>query len=237
MIDDTEYLLAEIGKTKEPSIKNDDTPLNKADGAALSHDEKAQLAKYLKRAAADLNLVAEKLVKAAPEQQNSFLYEALSIVAKAQLPIRNGIDNAKEYRLFDSPQGFVEPVKVTAVPVEHGIVRLLLPPLVSQKYAGGYNIYLATKAAMEKFKNEHGLEDVIGKKLVLMYRRFTTDFDTSTMLDNDNWECKRVTNAIAEVLQYSDSIDHFSMVYTTSRSTQNYIEATLANADFLTFFT
>lgn len=67
-------------------------------------------------------------------------------------------------------------------------------------------------------------------------QKITTAFAISTMLDNDNLERKKVLSAIAEVLQYSDSIDHFSMVCTASRSTQNYIEATLANADLLTIF-
>ena len=56
------------------------------------------------------------------------------------------------------------------------------------------------------------------------------------MLDNDNRERKKVLNAIAEVLQYLDSMDCFSMVCTASSSTQNYIESTLTNAEFLTFF-
>ena len=54
------------------------------------------------------------------------------------------------------------------------------------------------------------------------------------MLDNDNLERKKVLSAIAEAFSYSDSMDYFSMVCTASRSTQNHIEATLTNADFLT---
>ena len=56
------------------------------------------------------------------------------------------------------------------------------------------------------------------------------------MLDNDNLERKKVLSAIAEAFSYSDSMDYFSMVCTASRSTQNHIEATLANADLLTIF-
>lgn len=60
---------------------------------------------------------------------------------------------------------------------------------------------------------------MLGKKTGFHLQEITTAFDTSTMLDNDNRERKKFPNAIAEVLQYSDSIDHFFMVYTTSRST------------------
>ena len=56
------------------------------------------------------------------------------------------------------------------------------------------------------------------------------------MLDNDNLECKKVLSAIAEAFSYSNSMDYFSMVCTASRSTQNHIEAPLANADLLTIF-
>ena len=39
------------------------------------------------------------------------------------------------------------------------------------------------------------------------------------MLNNDNRERKKVLSAIAEAFSYSNSMDHFSMVCTTSRST------------------
>ena len=118
----------------------------------------------------------------------------------------------------------------------HILPRKLLPPMVSQKYAGAYNIYPATKAALENSKMSVDQRICSAGSGFLIYRKHTTVLDPSTMLDNDNRECKRVPNAIVEALQYSDSIDHFSMVYTTSRSTQNYIEVTIANADLLTFF-
>ena len=57
------------------------------------------------------------------------------------------------------------------------------------------------------------------------------------MLGNDNLERKKVLSAIAEAFSYLDSMDYFSMVCTASRSTQNHIEATNANADLLTIFT
>lgn len=110
---------------------------------------------------------------------------------------------------------------------EGTILRVSLPPLVQARYKGSYDIYRATKIMLSEYYSKHERPVVQGEKLLLLYKKYAKDLTADYTCDNDNWEAKRVTNAISEALLYSDNAEHFSMMYTAVKSDRCYVEATV----------
>lgn len=119
---------------------------------------------------------------------------------------------------------------------EHSVLRIELPPLIGRESHGMYDIYYQTKSVLSSFLSDHTLPNYKGQKLLLLYKKYTTTLSSSNTCDNDNWEMKRVTNAVAEALGYSDNVEHFSMLYTTVASNCNKVEATVLLLSQLSFF-
>lgn len=237
MTDDMDFLLEkiEIEKSRE---KNKIKKISIAcDADVMYSDEKIhKVVKSLKVTASKLNISANDLDIAYPSNRNEYLYKILSTLTKAQIAVREEILGDRDNGFFDRVSKIAELSCVKAIPVEHGIVRIILPPLVERKYTGSYDIYRTTKLVLGMYRDSHEIMDLIGKKLLLIYKRYVLHFERKIESDNDNWECKRITNAISEVLEYSDNLEHLSILYSSAYGKKRYVEATLIEEKNLPFF-
>lgn len=117
----------------------------------------------------------------------------------------------------------------------HILPRKLLPPMMSQKCAGSCNLYLATKAAKENSKMSADQRLCSAKNWPSFtgnHHRFCHQYYARQRQPGTQKSPKRHCRSFLIFRQHG----LFSMVCTASRSTQNHLEATLANADLLTIF-
>lgn len=112
------------------------------------------------------------------------------------------------------------------------ILKIAMVPLVAYPIKGGYNIYFDVKEALGEYFDMHPLPEIdITTRYVLVYRRIVPGnlVLATGRCDNDNFEMKRVTNAIAESIGVADSVDKFSFYYTTVNGKESKAEAILIN--------
>lgn len=107
------------------------------------------------------------------------------------------------------------------------IIRITVPPLIGTRFKGSYDVYWNVKIVLEEYYSKHERPALYGKKLLLIYKKYAPNLSADFTCDNDNWEAKRVTNAISEALLYSDNAEHFSMMYTAVKSEFSFVEATV----------
>lgn len=237
MNSDLDAMMEEIAAIENKAEENTDVSYKKQCPAENLPDKIAQqIAKSLNNTIKQLSIVEKNLLLGSEKSRNKQLYQALSLLTRAQISVREGILGDRDDGYFDRAADVAELQEIKVIPVENGIIRLVLPPLASKKYVGSYNIYKSVKLALQAYQEKHGRIDVIGKKLIIIYKRFTPYFGLENDIDNDNWESKRVTNAITEAIEYSDNTAHLSMFYTTSRSNESRVEVTLIEQQSLPFF-
>lgn len=96
-------------------------------------------------------------------------------------------------------------------------LQLELYPLVRLPIKGGYNVYFDVKTAVQQYLREHDVCIPEDNRFTLIYAKITTaDVKLAKgRCDNDNFEMKRVTNAITDAIGIADSVDKFSFFYTT----------------------
>ncbi len=169
-----------------------------------------------------------------PEDLLIALLEQLS---QADMVVRAGIIGGKDYGYVERRKKVVQHIPIEVSQPQNTVLRISMPPLVGRKFRGSYNIYWALKTALEEYGEVHGIDNVQGEKLLLIYKRYAKNLSVCYTCDNDNWEAKRITNALAEALNYSDNAEHFSMLYTSAKSDVDRMEATVILMKNLPLFT
>lgn len=162
-----------------------------------------------------------------PLKQEKLMYDLVSEIAKLDMTVREAVLERRDDLFFSREKELVKRAFISVTVPENAVIRVCLPPLIGRQFKGSYNIYWKLKAALSQFEKEHPFPNLSGEKMVLMYKRYSTNLAVGHSCDNDNWEMKRVTNAIAEALNHSDNPEHFSMFYTTVQSAVDCVEATV----------
>lgn len=126
----------------------------------------------------------------------------------------NLLDSSDEKSFSDSSE------KLSSVVVSSPsgtYLQLELYPLVKLPIKGGYNVYFDVKTAVQHYLREHDVYIPEDSRFTLIYAKVTTaDVKLAKgRCDNDNFEMKRVTNAITDAIGIADSVDKFSFFYTT----------------------
>lgn len=119
---------------------------------------------------------------------------------------------------------------------DSAILRLALPPLVASRMAGSYDLYGWVKQAVTEFLAQNPITVRPDEHLLMIYKRYELNPNMS-LLDNDNFETKRVTNAVCEALAHDDNCFVLSFLYMTVHSSMRGVEATLIRQKDLTVFT
>lgn len=155
------------------------------------------------------------------------LYDLLAESTQLSMAIRKSILGYKDYGYLFRRKRLNEYLPVRVEQPQGTILRISIPPLIGRPFHGSYNIYWGVKIALEEYFAHVPVPDLVGKKLLLIYKKYAPDLSVCFTCDNDNWEAKRVTNAISEALYYSDNAEHFSMMYTAVICPLSYVEATV----------
>lgn len=113
-------------------------------------------------------------------------------------------------------------------------LKITLIPLCAYPIRGAYNVYFDVFDALKKASNKPVLKD--NKRYTIVYNRVVKGplVLAKGRCDNDNFEMKRVTNAISDALGIADSVDKFSFYYTTTEGESSKTEVfLLEEASFL----
>lgn len=97
------------------------------------------------------------------------------------------------------------------------ILLMDFPPLVNISYRNGeYGLSKRAEIALFQWANTHDLPDFQGEndRFLYLYKRFSTT-DIGNLCDNDNWEMRRITNAVSQAIGYSDNPRFSEFFYTT----------------------
>ena len=126
----------------------------------------------------------------------------------------NSLDSSDKKSFSDSSE------KLSSVVVSSPsgtYLQLELYPLVKLPIKGCYNVYFDVKTAVQHYLREHDVYIPEDSRFTLIYAKVTTaDVKLAKgRCDNDNFEMKRVTNAITDAIGIADSVDKFSFFYTT----------------------
>lgn len=108
-------------------------------------------------------------------------------------------------------------------------LKIELYPLIGKPIKGGYNVYFEVKDAVSRYIYENRVKFPQDKRFTLVYQRVTTGdlILAKGRCDNDNFEMKRVTNAISDAIGIADSVDKFSFFYTTIQGKEDKTEVFL----------
>lgn len=196
--------------------------------AGMAVTDRFQSTDYVKSKALSLYKQADRM----PSGQDvscvgeGALLKMLQDVSAMSMTIRTGVLGYKDGGYADRRKEVLKCLPVVVGVPQNAIVRVSIPPLVGRRITGSYDVYQYTKMALEDFMQTHPLAHCTGKML-LVYKKYAENLSINYTCDNDNWEAKRVTNAICEALNYSDNAEHFGMMYTAVKSCENYVEATV----------
>lgn len=188
---------------------------------------KANIA-YIERHIMEAKTYSARLYDA-PQDGNTLL-KMLEELEKTRISARQIID---QILLPDSQKQALLRVGIKDISISNPSVPALLLitlfPLVNTQIKGGYNVYFEVKFALEKYLQEHPLTLPMGR-FALVYRRIIKGnlALSAGHCDNDNFEMKRVTNAITEAIHVADSVDKFSFYYTAAAGDEAKTEVYLA---------
>ena len=167
------------------------------------------------------NLAGKERLK---DVSSDCLMKILKNTSQIDLAIRDTLVVPLSKHRQDNVKKYAQISKIHIGTPFDSVLCISLPPLIADKYRGSYAIYHKVRAALEVYFAEHERPDLQGQKLLLIYKKYSP---FRSVMDNDNWEAKRVTNAISEQLHYADNTDNFSFLYTTVHSAANCVEALL----------
>lgn len=188
----------------------------------------AETVEKMRSMADEIKASAEKLnADMPPDKKESLLYGLISDVAMLDMTARTCLLERKNDSFLGKEKELVKRSNIRISTPTGTVIRVTLPPLIGRQFKGSYNIYWKLKSALSQYEISHGMPRPEGEKLLLIYKRYSTNLAVGHTCDNDNWEMKRTTNAISEALNYSDNADHFSMLYTTVQSHVDCVEATV----------
>lgn len=184
-----------------------------------------------------VNVLAKNLSNNMPASETeNVLYRLISEIAMLDMTVRTCLLEKRNEGFFEREKEFVKGSYIHISTPANAIIRATIPPLVGRQFKGSYNIYWRLKSALAEFERRHKIPRSEGERLVLIYKRYSTNLAVGHTCDNDNWEMKRTTNAISEALNYSDNSEHFSMVYTTVKSNTDCVEATVIKQEDMALF-
>lgn len=155
------------------------------------------------------------------------LYSLLEQTSQLDMAVREGILGYKDSGYAGRRGRLASQIPVIVAQPPGTVLRISLPPLIGRRFRGSYNLYWAVKIALEEYCASHTIDTPLSEKLLLIYKRYARNLDVCYTCDNDNWETKRVTNALSEALNYSDNAEHFSMMYTAVKGSVDCMEATI----------
>ena len=184
-----------------------------------------------------INATAQKLGDSMSEfETENILYRLISETSMLDMTVRSCLLEKRNEGFFERERELVKGSHIHISTPVNTIIRATMPPLVGRQFKGSYNIYWKLKSALAHFERSQKIPRPEGEKLVLIYKRYSTNLAVGHTCDNDNWEMKRTTNAISEALNYSDNSEHFSMVYTTVKSDIDCVEATVIKQKDMALF-
>lgn len=184
-----------------------------------------------------INVISKKLNNNMPAfETENILYRLISEISMLDMTIRACLLEKRNNSFFEREKELVKGSHIHISTPSNAIIRVTIPPLVGRQFKGSYNIYWKLKSALAQFEKNYKLPRLEGEKLLLIYKRYSTNLAVGHTCDNDNWEMKRTTNAISEALNYSDNSEHFSMVYTTVKSNTDCVEATVIKQKDMALF-
>ena len=168
--------------------------------------------------------------------ENSFIIKILEEISPLNMILRETL-LAEEGVYTEMREECLSLSPIIVSTPENAILRLTFPPLINANIKGAYDIYWQTKLALEKHFENHALPMLSGKKLYIIYKKYSANLSNSCKsCDNDNWESKRTTNAILESINHSDNPHSLSHIYTAVDSSYEYVEATLIEEKDLIHF-
>lgn len=136
----------------------------------------------------------------------------LSYLSKAMWKIKSSspVFEGPEKEDFKAKMLKTEDIRVRAP--EIGLLEIKTPLLHPNQYAGAYLTAQSIENAIREFIKETPIEYPDDKKMVLVFRRFVNN-SAKNIVDNDNYEQRRVTNTIANIFGISDAFDSMFFFY------------------------
>lgn len=133
-------------------------------------------------------------------------FSARKMADNISLPMVEPKDNGSVLKSVD--------VQMPGAPI---LLQLTLFPLVPYPIKGAYNVYYDVKEALFQYAEIQPFCFDTHSRFTLAYQRVIRGPVrlATGCCDNDNFEMKRVTNAITEAIGIADSADKFSFYYTT----------------------
>ena len=153
------------------------------------------------------------------------LWQILECVTQMEMAVRDTLIESKSYETAEKTKRYSAMSGICVGTYLNAVLYVRLPPLMGRQYKGSYAIYRKVSTVLKDYFSSHKRPRLDGQKLLLIYKKYTPFRGVTHNSDNDNWEMKRVTNAISEQLQYSDNAEHYSFMYTTVKSEANCVEA------------
>lgn len=159
---------------------------------------------------------------------DDYLFSLLEDSTQLSMAVRTAILGEKGPWYASRREALCKHIKNVVIGHPEGtILRVTIPPLIGRRFKGTYDIYWAVKVMLEEYYSKNERPILYGEKLLLIYKKYAPNLSVCFTCDNDNWEAKRVTNAISEAFLYSDNAEHFSMMYTAVNSRYDFVEATV----------
>ena len=230
MDDDMQKILDIVENSVTSSIKKESPPpTTPLEGGFLVPNNSFTSTDYLKKKADSLvqkaqNLPSETSVLAIDEDE---LFDILEDIEDINRIVRESLLESPFYDNSSRIEGYFDRAEIRVCTPQNAIVRLIFPPLLRAKRSNAYNVYWQAKAALKNHFESRGKPCLLRKKFVLIYKKYATNLSADYTCDNDNWEMKRVTNAISEFFNITDNADTFSFFYTAEKAEKNYVEVTL----------
>lgn len=173
------------------------------------------------------------LIENLPEEILCKMFEQASLLSRA---LRESFSSVSVSDHSELKKKYKDTLNIFVSKPENTIIRIKMLPLINKPLKGTYNVYDEVKIALEEYKKEHRIDVPQGERFTLIYKKYSKSFASNYTCDNDNFEMKRVTNAITESIHRYDNVHNFSFYYTTVLAKKNYVEATVIKENDLANF-
>lgn len=204
----------DVSSAPESRQKADDDTSKASTFSVSQKDESVRYIVRRLREATDATLELQKGKKINLSALTKLLESTELMRREIRILASNSLDSSDKNTFSDSNE------KLSSVVVSSPsgtYLQLELYPLVKLPIKGGYNVYFDVKTAVQQYLREHDVCIPEDSRFTLIYTKVTTaDVKLAKgRCDNDNFEMKRVTNAITDAIGIADSVDKFSFFYTT----------------------
>lgn len=186
---------------------------------------------YIKRQANTIFKKAQSLENdiAAAALPFEILYPILVSCVNLQRVLRESMIQSPYINCMQDKKEICDTLKISLSFPENTILRLSLYPLFDfrKEKTISYNTYWSVKTVLENGLKDKNIILEKNKPLFLIYKKYSQNLTCEYTCDNDNWEMKRVTNAIAEQFFLTDNAETFSFIYTAAKAEKSFCEVTL----------